>query len=493
MRRFSVSLLAALVVSLPASAASLNHIGSKRQLLLDDQLIESTERTMRRLNPAVKSEENPIIRRDRPWEGNDNRIAWVIFDQALGKFRLRYSSGTMVAGGRDAKGEIEIKGGESVICEAFSEDGVHWTKPDLGLFDYKGSKANNIVPRDMHLAYFFQDLHEKDPQRRYKAHVRNGSTTDKRMTFELYYSADGYRWTAYEKNPTVHLGEHVGRWGPTNFLGWDPVRNVYAVHMENNLHMNSPYKRRSIGRAESPDMTHWTQSETIVVTDDRDYPDTDFYAMPTAFHDGWYFAFPWVFSTTNTQIAPQFAFSRDGLHYNRTYREAVIPLGDKGDFDCVTVYAQEPIVHGNEIFCFYTGTNWRSPEQSELLGDKSMAGIGLAKLPIDGFVSFEGARREYSTVTTRSFSFSGKALYVNMYAAFQQWGAEPCDVRVEILDERHTPIPGFTLAEADILNRTGTDQNASWKGRADVRDLDGRAIRLKFYFKNAKLYSFQFR
>jgi len=486
-------LAAALLTTLRPAAAGLLPIGSQRQLFLDDALIESTERTMRRLNPAVKSKLNPIIRRDRPWEGEDLRIAWVIFDDQRQLFRMRYSSTTMTAEGRDTVGETRVNEGQSVICEAFSVDGVHWTKPELGLVDFAGNRANNLVPSDQHLSYFFQDPHDPDPARRYKAHVRKGSTREKGMTFELYTSADAYHWVRSATNPVIDLGEKVGRWGPTHFLGWDPIRSVYAAHMENNLHMNSPYARRSIGRAESPDLTHWSTAETIVVADERDYPDTEFYAMPTTFYEGWYLAFPWIFSTTNTRISPQFAFSRDGVRYQRDFREAIIPLGDPGDFDGVTVYAQEPIVHGGEIFCFYTGTNWRSPEQLEQLGPKARAAIGLAKLPLDGFVSFEGARREFSTVTTRTLTFRGTQLVLSLYAALQQWGAGPCEVRVELLDERHAPIPGFSLAEADTLNRTGTDLPVSWQGRTDVSTLAGQPVRLKLHFRNAKLYSFQFR
>lgn len=494
MRPSSRFLLAAtLLAILSPAAAGLRPIGGERQLFLDGTLVESTERTLRRLNPAVKSEFNPIIRRDRPWEGDDLRIAWVIFDAQRQLFRMRYSSTTMAAEGRGSDGEVIVNEGRAVICEAFSADGIHWTKPELGLVEFGGNRANNLIPPDQHHAYFFQDLHEPDPSRRYKAHVRRGSTREKGMTFELFTSADAYHWVRAATNPVIDLGERVGRWGPTHFLGWDPIRQVYAVHMENNLHMNSPYLRRSIGRAESPDLTHWTPAETIVVADARDYPDTEFYAMPTTFYAGWYLAFPWIFSTTNTRIAPQFAFSRDGIHYDREFREMIIPLGDNGDFDSVTVYAEGPIIHRGEVFCFYTGTNWRSPEQLEQLGGKARAAIGLAKLPLDGFVSFEGGRREFSTVTTRALTFRGSRLVLSLTAALQQWGAQPGEVRVELLDERHAPIPGFSLAETDALSRSGTDQPVSWRGQQDVSSLAGRPVRLKFHFRNAKLYSFQFR
>ena len=496
----SLSLRVEAVQALASPAGpGLHYIGSARQFFFDEDIVETLERSARRLNVAEKVTPNPVLRRDRSWEGPDMRLSWVIFDRRLGKFRMRYSSGVFRTGGRDEKGKVIVLGegdataAQRITCEAVSSDGVNWEKPSLGLVEYQGSKANNIVPEAMAYGYFFEDLHDSDPARRYKSFTRAGTYQGKGMTFSYFYSADAYHWFAGAGNPVIDTGQQVGRWGPTDFLGWDPIRKVYAVHMENNFHMHSAYARRSIGRAESLDMVHWSEPETIVVADNLDYPDTEFYAMPTAFHEGWYLGSLWIFSTTNTTHEPQFVFSRDGVNYNRMYRQPIISRGDQGDFDAVSIYANEPLVYQDKVFYYYTGTNWRSPEQLLLLGDKAAAGIGLATLPRDGFVSLEGARHEWSVATTRSLTFSGKNLYLNLQAALQQWGAEPCEVRVELLDGRLNPLPGYSVSDADPLVATSLEHRVSWRGNADIAALAGRPMRLKIYFKNAKLYSFQFR
>ena len=79
-----------------------------------------------------------------------------------------------------------------------------------------------------------------------------------------------------------------------------------------------------------------------------------------------------------------------------------------------------------------------------------------------------------------------------MQAALQQWGAEPCEVQVEILDGRHAPYEGFTFEDADTLTTTGINQVVTWNGKSDVSALEGKNVRLKIRFKNAKLYGFQF-
>ena len=59
-------------------------------------------------------------------------------------------------------------------------------------------------------------------------------------------------------------------------MGWDPIRKTYAAHLENCLHQRCSLDRRLIGRVESRDMIHWGVPETIIVPDEKDYPDTEF-------------------------------------------------------------------------------------------------------------------------------------------------------------------------------------------------------------------------
>lgn len=499
-RNLGACLAGSYLLAATALASGLHPIGSEKQFFFDDAIVETLENTKLRLNVAEKLADNPVIKADRPWEGTDTRVSFVIFDERLGKFRMRYSSGEFRSGGRNEKGEVIVLGEgddlakQRVTCEAWSDDGIHWEKPNLGLVEFNGSKDNNILPPETIRGYFVQDLHESDPAKRYKGLTRKGSYSGYGMTFDLYYSPDGYAWTPYENNAIIDTGDQQGRWGPTDFAGWDPVRKTYVAYLENNYHMHSKYlHRRSIARAESPDMINWSEPETVIRTDDEDYPDTEFYHLPTLSYEGWTVGLLWIFSTTNTTHEPHFVFSRDGIRFDRRFREPIIRRGDHGDFDSVSIYTGTPVVQGDNIFIYYTGTNWRSPEQLEALGEKAGAGIGLAILPRDGFVSLEGARADYSVVTTRSFNFTGSKLHLNLRAALQQWGAEPCDVRVEILDGRHTPVPGYGFDDADPITATDLDHVVTWRGQSDVSALEGQPVRLRISFKNAKLYAFQFR
>ena len=128
----------------PVRPPTLINIGSRKQLFIDDYLLESFRDTTRVLNPAEKSDANPILRADKPWEGREVRVDAVIYEEQEKLFRMWYSS-------------------DAGICLATSKDGVHWEKPVLGLVEYKGSRQNNILPPEQVKTYFFKDLHEADP------------------------------------------------------------------------------------------------------------------------------------------------------------------------------------------------------------------------------------------------------------------------------------------------------------------------------------------
>ena len=72
-------------------------------------------------------------------------------------------------------------------------------------------------------------------------------------------------------------------------------------------------------------------------------------------------------------------------------------------------------------------------------------------------------------------------------------GPGPGEVRVEIVRANHKKLAGFKFEDADSITASGIDQTVSWNGNPDVSALAGKPIKLRFYFKNAKLFSFQFR
>ena len=489
-----------LLISEPTAVlAGVIHIGKQKQLLWDEHLIEGLSNTRFVLNRAEKAPNNPVIRQDRPWEGNLIRVATVFYDEDEGQFRLWYTSENVKPSPDD-----RWERSETIVCYATSSDGYHWEKRSLGLVEFNGSTENNILDKESWPGFkggIIRDGHEVDPSKRYKGMVMSvegsdpTSTSSPGMRFDLYYSPDGFEWGPYEGNPVIDWGEREGRWGPTALMGWDPLRRVYATHMEVCRHRKCPQRKRLIGRAESPDMTRWTGSVPIIVPDREDASDTEFYNFWATPYQGVIVGMIWTFRTTNTVMYPQFTFSRDGIRYDRRFREPLILLGPAGDFDSVLITALQPIIHEDKIFIYYKGRNWRAPEQLDQLGEERARGaIGLAVLPLDGFVSLDGAAtaQDYSEVVTGPFVFSGSKLHLNMQAGIPSQG-NVSEVRVEILTPDYFPVAGYSFEDADTLSATGTARVASWRGGdPDVSQLAGKPIKLKFYFKHTKLFSFQF-
>ena len=65
-------------------------IGSRKQLFVDDYLIESLTNTRQVLNPAEKVENNPVLKPEMPWEGNDVRPRRIVFDDNDGVYKMWY-------------------------------------------------------------------------------------------------------------------------------------------------------------------------------------------------------------------------------------------------------------------------------------------------------------------------------------------------------------------------------------------------------------------
>lgn len=495
-------------------ARGLNHIGTQKQLFVDDSIILTTSHVMRVLNRVVKSPNNPIIKADRPWETSYLRCNKVFYDEKDGLFKMWYGvwpefkATKDVAGGYrnnwtekgDGFAREEVPdpynfdfGDDSNrrLCYATSRDGFNWEKPNLGMVEFQGSRNNNILPAGTPSPNIL-DTHEKDPSRRYKAVARDFKTTGYHYgQINLFYSPDGIEWRPAPENREFDIAGKKTRWGPSTLLGWDSIKGVYAIHIESCRHRGCPMAQRVLGRSESPDMIHWSEVETIMVPDERDPPDLEFYACPTFIYEDLYIGMTWIFRTTDAVHYPQLSFSRDGLNYERPFREPLMNLGDSGDFDETQLLCETPLFHDGRIWFYYSGGNFRAPEQFLERGDKAVHAIGVATLPEDGFVSYLAGKLRPGKVLTRVLTFEGSQLSVVMMAAQHNYGAGPVQVKVEILDSTFEPIPGFTLEEADNLATTGKHR-VSWKGKSDVGELAGKPIQLRFTLRNAKLNSFQF-
>jgi hypothetical protein len=89
---------------------------------------------LRRHRPSPTGE--IILRPDKPWESFGLLDYHTVIQMGPGDYRLYYDTGWTMADKDDF---------HRYTCLALSTDGRQWTKPNLGLANFNGSKANNIV------------------------------------------------------------------------------------------------------------------------------------------------------------------------------------------------------------------------------------------------------------------------------------------------------------------------------------------------------------
>ena len=92
-------------------------------------------------------------------------------------------------------------------------------------------------------------------------------------------------------------------------------------------------------------------------------------------------------------LAAQLVHSRDGLNWHRfSDRTPIIPRGARGSFDagCILCSADRPLVHGDEVWHYYTGIN--TMHGCPMPPKRCV--IGRVSWRLDGFVSLDAAAFE---------------------------------------------------------------------------------------------------
>ena len=468
-------------------------LGSRKSLFLDDDIIQDMKGLRRELNQPVKHPGNPVLKPDEPWEWLHGTS--VHYDEEQNIFKMWHG---VQKGNNMQSGSLGY---------ATSVDGLNWERPKLGLFEWGGTKENNVVfPPLMWSTYgVMVDLQETDPAKKYKALFH--FCTEDMWEMGYYqpvcaaYSSDGIHWNArLHRNPVILSGTDVVGFG----FWWDPKLRRYVVLLRGNPTENI----RDIWQiAMSEDFEHWSERVTILTSDEEDPPQNrDFYDMKAGRYEDGYIGAMAIYHvlyegwTSYHDLPPdsppwmekediQLLYSPDGVKWMRAGdRKVFLPYGPEGSWDSGMVFPTQPafIVVGDEIWFYYLGTT-RVHGYNRTAHDVS---IGLAKLRLDGFVSVDAGDEE-GVLITKTLTYTGNRLEINTDAQGGQLG-------VEILTPFEGPIPGFSKEDCDPFSGDDVRHTVTWKGKSDLEELmqEGSigygGVLLKFYLKKAKLYSFKF-
>ena len=333
-----------------------------------------------------------------------------------------------------------------VVCYAESLDGIHWTKPELGLCEFAGSRANNIVwngPGGHNFTPFRDANPDCAPEARYKA-LAGG-----RGGLLALQSADGLHWSLIRDEPVITKGAFDSQ----NLAFWDSHAGLYRE-------FHRQFRgERDIMTGTSSDFLDWTEP---VFLEYPGAPKEHLYTNAILSYERapqLLIGFPTrFFPDRGQQVEPIFMTSRDGLHFRR-WSEAFLRPGPRqsgswvyGDNFLFWGMVETPSVFGDappELSLYGTENYWEGDATS----------IRRYSLRVDGFVS-AGAPYAGGEVLTRPLLFTGGSLALNLE----------------------------TSAFGDRLRHI-----VRWKDRGgDLRPLEGTPVRLRLRLRDADLYAFQF-
>lgn len=189
-------------------------IGARRELFVDRFLID-------RLDHATLKLHEPRLAPPMAEPADNLEYGTIIKDGDL--FRL------YTRDGRGAKFDGDMPE-VTRYCE--SRDGIHWTKPKLGLVEIDGSKDNNVILHEAPFCHNFSPFLDQRPdvpaEERFKAlagTVKSGLVA--------FISADGIHWRKLRSAPVIPSEapfQFVHLFDSQNVAFWSEKENCYVCY-----------------------------------------------------------------------------------------------------------------------------------------------------------------------------------------------------------------------------------------------------------------------
>jgi hypothetical protein len=449
-------------------------IGGRRQLFVDDWLIEAMHGLKREQGQPVKHAQNPVFRRQNAWEAARCELyGSAVWDPEHRRLQLFYSAMS--------------KPYDTKLAYAESQDGgTHWSRPPLEAFRFEGKPTNIIWPGRYFVSgpCVFRDPHDPVPARRYKLFtadvvVGNVPRDKGREGIDVGFSPDGLHWTPSAKNP-VMPGFNSDT---AQSVFWDPVRRKYVAYVRVRTQFG-----RSVGLTESDDFETWTEPRAVYWPTAEDQKQGwQFYSHSVAPYEGMYLALVWIFPATaasadwkaDTPVTwPELAVSRNGTDWQRPFPGTpFLPLGPPGSFDRRQIRTASSLVElDDRILLLYAGSP--HPHVAAHQFD-----IGLATLRLDGVAAITAAEQEGSLLS-KPLQFDAGRLLVNARVAPNGY------VKAAVLDAEQGVLPGFEPAHCHPFTGDSLRAELAWDGKKGLPAAPKEGRRLRFLLKNAQLFSF---
>jgi hypothetical protein len=429
--------------------------------ICDRRVVEDYWGIERFVVPLVRHEKNPLIVRERAWEGSGPHMGGsVVRDPETGRFRMWYSVFNRHA--YDHKLPFSYN-----VCYAESEDGLTWRKPMLGVFDFHGSASNNCIKlgtdKTQNIDVCLNPTPGKYPGRFLAIHNQRGGVF-------VSVSDDGATFRRLTERPAIsyHSDTH------NNFV-FDDVRDSWLLFCRPRAYAGDHKRRVSVQT--SPDLQQWTHERTILVPTETEAQ--EYYGMTVFRRGDLFFGVVQTYERGNGRLNAELAWSDDGEHWDMLPKHpTLLDVGKAGAWDAGMVgLAESPVLVGDELWFYYGG--FALPHDTKL---ENVAAIGLARAERERLVGMRPRSVDAGTILTRPFVPSGRRLTVNTVVRGR--------LTAELRTDNNKPVPGFTLSDCDTVTRTGFSQQLSWKGRG-LGECSEQEVRLLFRLEDADLFTFE--
>ncbi|MFT7638867.1 MAG: hypothetical protein ACI9G1_000592 [Pirellulaceae bacterium] len=472
--------------------SSANVFAADNYLLLDSRWVEHVKGAELIVGAATKHPSNPLMVEDQGWEPRWDDMHPSLVNDQTGSWKLWYNPfiydrpyrhpdvkpNSLIAWPPRFRYPAATRPRHTGLCFAESTDGLNWERPNLNLYDFKGSTSNNIIARDLLGTHVSYDEHDKDPLRRYKllaGRSQNNWLTlpDGRVT--AGFSPDGVHWSWLDVQKfSVPNDSTLFPAGQLHWI-WDQTSLQYIAYL-----LGEQDADRYATRMTSPDFLRWSPLQKVNI----DPPMSLHKIVPFRYGSTWLaivhgqhaaLDFPlqspfWAASTKNGVVWPELAYSKDGLNWQRLGNgRAIIPLGVEQSIDDRVILCANPIVANDRIRLYYCGSDDR-------LRDWRHGHWCLAELGLHRWAGWQ-AKTNMAKLTTSTVPWTGQ---IHVTADIAQHG------RIEVIVE--------SIDESGVIKQVN---------RTEIRDTctdlplpktspesPGQSVRLRFILNQSTIYAF---
>jgi hypothetical protein len=395
-----------------------------------------------------------------------------------------------------------------------SDDGLSWRRPDLGIVEWNGSRANNIVnifgtdggsvfidpsappaeryklmaemsfPKEVVDEYIHRRPGVWDPK---SARRQDGSATG--MTGAV--SADGLHWTQIREplvievtdtNLTAYYDERLRKYVAYTRTWSSGVRSTKIDPPRGKTWSTG---RRSIGRSETSNYREFPLHDTMLEPGPELLPTDTLYTNGKTTIPGapdHHLLFPTIWHTANDSTSVALASSHDGRMWHFLPGSPVFDTGPFGAFDGGCVFAHPQLTELGD-------GRWVLPYSAYNVPHKYPRKLwkfapGYAVWPKGRLVALEAAERgEFATI---GLVPPGRKLRIN--ALTKRGGS----LLVEVADLKGKPLAGRSFDEGARIFGDQFWTPVTWNGQEDLGHAEGTAIILRFRLDQAQIFGLEF-